>query len=336
METRTICLSHLCIAETAAMQLQHHLPTCQLVPATVAVRSLECDISQLEATLEAKRSERNQARDMKCPVCGRPGFLLSFLTFQTFCEDCYSDIATCTVTLSGLTSDHQTAVLQLLAELHYKEFNVELSGTCLEDMQRAIRRAQPLKSDFSCNDCHRPLTSTTQQVAVRHRNGSFHYCGECFSLKNTTSLLASAFAADGISSMPFLASRKPAVFTKLMTAEFLPEPGRSRGSTELQSSHAIRWEALRLKTLGEVRSLAINEWQAQFVVHRESEDILRLTFDYEVQVAANTPLTLVFDITDDVETASSFAIGTDGTVWRQRGGLVASLDYYCFRATSSS
>jgi len=119
-----------------------------------------------------------------------------------------------------------------------------------------------------------------------------------------------------------------------MTVEFLPESGRSLGTAEIQSSHAVRWESLRLKTRGEVRSLTINTWPASFVMHRESEEMLRLTFDYEVQVQASTPLMLVFDTSENMETAASLAIGTDGTVWSQRGGIVASLDYYCFRSIS--
>ena len=334
MEAKTICLSHLCIAENAALQLQHHLPICHIVPVAAAAHSLECDISQLEATLAAKRRDRNQACDLKCTVCGRPGFLLSFTTFKTFCEECYPDVPTCTVTLSGLTSDQHTEVLQLLADLYYKEFNVKVPSTNLAEIQRAICRAQPLKSDFSCNDCHRDLIPATLHVTARHRCGSFHYCVDCFCLKNTASMLSGAFVADGLSSMPFMSARTSAVFSRLMTAEFLPESGRSLGTAEIQSSHAVRWESLRLKTRGEVRSLTINTWPASFVMHRESEEMLRLTFDYEVQVQASTPLMLVFDTSEDMETAASLAIGTDGTVWSQRGGIVASLDYYCFRSIS--
>lgn len=334
METKKVCLSHLMLAENAVWHLQHQLPVCRIVTGVQAAEYVGCDLSELLTKLDAERASRDQVSDFKCTVCAKPGFLISFPTFRTFCERCYPDAPTSTVTLSGLTNEHQAEVLRLLATLHFQEYKVELPiGSGLGDLQRAVRRAGPLQSNYSCYECQESLTSPGMQMVVRHRNGSFHYCAGCFGQRNTATLFSGALIAEGMNAVLYMSMPPCAIFSRMMTTEFIAGAETAQETGELQSSQAVRWDAFRLRTRGEIKRLLIDTWQVQFTAVREAADLLRLTLECEVPVPANTPVTLTVEATESVVAAAPFSIGTDGTVWSQRGGIVASIDYYCFRSS---
>lgn len=334
MEGQKFCLSHLMPAEITTWQLQHQLPICRIVPGVQAAEHLACDISQLLGKLEAERTSRDQIADLKCTVCANPGFLLSFTTFRTFCEKCYPDAPTSTVTLSGLTSEHQAEVLQLLATLHFQEYRAELPiGSSLRDLQYAIRCARPLQSSFSCYECKEPL-NPDKQLVVRHRNGSFYYCPGCFGQKNTSTLFSGALMAEGMNAVLYIPLPPCAIFNRMMTTEFKAGSEPAQACSILQSSHAVRWDSFLLRTNGEIQRLFLDTWEPRFIMYREAPGLLRLTLECEVPVSANTPVTIRIEGTESIiANATTVSIGTDGTVWRQDGGIVASVDYYCFRSS---
>ena len=333
METKKICLSHLMLAESAVWHLQHQLPICRIVLGQQAAECLGCDLSELEAKLDAERASRDQASDFKCTVCAKPGFLISFPTFRTFCEKCYPDAPTSTVTLSGLTSEHQAEVLRLLATLHVEEYKAELPiGSSLSELQRAIRLAGRLPSNYSCYECKESLASGLKLV-VRHRNGSFHYCAGCFGQRNTGTLFNGALMAEGMNAVLYMPLPPCEIFSRMMTTEFKAGTEAAQESCELQSSQEVRWDAFHLRTRGEINRLLINTWLVQFTAFRETPDLLCLILECEVPVPANTTVYVTVEATDSIVAAAPLSIGTDGTVWSQRGGIVASIDYYCVRSS---
>lgn len=335
MESKAVCLTHMTLVESCgtAWQIQHNLSICEVKPGQDAASQLGCLLPALRDKLETERTARNQQNASACDVCGKPGFLLKFSTFRTFCENCYPEPAANTISLSGLDSASLQRLFTQLLPLHCQEFGVTFAeNLTLSSLQVAVRRAGPLKSDFVCAECGEQLTAGMPQVVVRHSTGSFHYCAVCFGQKNTSSLFTGAISVEGMSAVLNFPSHPKIVFHEVMTVEFPHTSSLAYCSTKVQSSHGVRLDTLVVRTANPVRNIWINKWRATFQAYRKDSDLLCLVLDYEVPVPYGE-MDIEIEAEAQVFAGGELGIGRDGTIWRQSGGLLCSVTYYCFRTT---